>query len=334
MPSNEVRLNKVQAGFETVPGTAVAATRKMYMRMDPANGVNVPLVWFDDATGSYLSRQRATKGRTTVAWPGTDLATFEDLHFWLHMMVEGTPNESTGTDPSVLVHEFVPDTTADTLRSITTEWGDPGNAYEISQTYMNSWTLRGDADSDSEPGWMLEADFIGRTFDPTTFTPALADRFTEVITARGTQVFIDDTSATVGTTQLLGQVISASISGNINRHTKAFAEDEFYVAQGVTGRQGWTVDAQMTLEFADDAEFANYRSTTPVFRAVRFRREGTEIATGENKALEIDLFGYWSAVGTGDREGNKTITLSLQAGTDVTEATDSRFTITNDQAAM
>lgn len=335
MPSNEVILNKVQVGFETVPGTPVAATRKMYMRMDPASGVNVPLVWFDDATGTYQSRRRATKGRTTVAWPGTDLATFEDLHYWLHMMVEGTPNETTGVDPTVLVHEFVPDLSADTLRSITTEWGDPGNAYEISQTYMNSWTLRGDSDNDSEIGWMLEADFIGRTFDSTTFTPALPDRTTEVITARGTQVFIDDTAATAGTTQLTGKLINWSISGNINRHTKAFAEDEFYVAAGVTGRQGWTLDAQMTLEFDDDDEFANYRATTPVQRAVRLRREGTEIgATGENRALEIDLFGYWSAVSTGDREGNKTITLSLQAGHDATEATDSRFTITNDQAAL
>ena len=334
MPSNEVMLNKVQVGFEATPGTPVAATRKMYMRMDPASGVNVPLIWFDDATGTYQGRRRATKGRTTVAWPGTDLATFEDLHFWLYMMVEGTPNESTGTDPSVLVHEFLPDTTEDTQRSITTEWGDPGNAYEISQTYMNGWTLRGDSDNDNEPGWMLEADFIGRTFDTTTFTPALPDRTTEVITARGTKVYIDDTSAAIGTTQVQGKLISWSITGSINRHTKAFAEDEYYVAQGVTGRQAWTVDAQMTLEFPDDDEFALYRATTPQLRAVRFRREGSIIAGAERKALEIDLFGYWSAVATGDREGNKTITLSLQAGTDATEATDSRFTITNDQAAF
>lgn len=332
MAQNEVILNKLQVGFETTPGTPVAATRKMYMRTDPAGGVNVPLVWFDDATGSYQGRRRPTKGRTSVAFSGTDLVTFEDIHWWLHMMVEGTPTNTTGTDPSVLVHEFVPDLDSDTLRSATFEWGDPGNPYEISQVYMNSWTLRGDSDNDNEPGWMLEAEFIGRTFDPTTFTGSLPDRATEVVMARGTQVFIDDAAADVGTTQLLGQLISWSISGNINRHTKAFAEDETYVAAGKTGRQGWTLDAQLTLEFENDDEFEHYRSATPVQRAIRFRREGSEIATGENKALEIDLFGYWSAVATGDREGNKTITLSLNAGHDTSEATDSRFTVTNEQS--
>lgn len=334
MPSNERILDKVQVGFEATPGTAVAATRKMYARMDPAGGVSAPLVWFDDATGTYQNRRRAARGRTTVGWAMTDLCTFEDLHYWLYMMVEGTPDEGTGTDPSVLTHEFVPDLSSDTQRSATVEWGDPGNAYEISQTYMNSWTLRGDSDSDSELGWMLEADLIGRTFDPTTFTPALPDRATEVITARGTKAFIDDDAADIGTTPLLGQLISWSISGTINRHTKAFAEDEYYVAQGVTGRQGWTLDAQLVLEFADDVEFEKYRNSVPQQRAIRLLREGSEIATGERKAFQADIFGYWATVGTGDRQGNKTITLGLQAGTDATEATDSRFIITNDQAAF
>ena len=334
MPQNEVILNKVQVGFEAVPGTAVAATRKMYARMDPAGGVNVPLVWFDDATGTYIGRRRATKGRTTVNWSMTDLATFEDLHWWAHMMIEGTPQESGGTDPSVYIHEFNPDLASDTLKSATVEWGDPGNAYEISQTYMQSWTLRGDSDNDNEPGWMLEADLIGRTFDPTTFTPAIPDRNTEVITARGTKLYIDDDAASVGTTQVTGKLISWSITGNINRHTKAFAEDEFYVAQGLTGRQGWMIDAQLTFEFDDDDEFALYRSTTPVQRVLRLHRDGSEIAVGENKALEFDLFGYWASTSTGDREGNKTMTFSLNAGYDETEAVDGRMTITNDVAPI
>lgn len=333
MGQNEVRLNRLQAGFEASAGTAVAATRKLYMRTDPVSGVSTPLLWFDDATGSYIGRRRPTKGRTTVGFPGTDLVTFEDIHWWLYMMVEGTPAESTGTDPSVLVHTFTPDQSTDSLKSATFEWGDPGNIYEISQVYMNSWTLRGDADNDNELGWMLEADFMGRTFDAGTFT-ALADRETEVVTARGTKLYIDDAGGTIGTTQVTGKLINWSISGTINRHTKAFAEDEQYVAQGKTGRADWTVDAQFTMEFEDDDEFANYRSGTPVQRLIRIEREGSEIATGENKALAVDLFGYWSTVATGDREGNKTITLGLEAGYDTTEATDARFTVTNDQAAI
>ena len=334
MTQNERILDRLHGGFETTIGTAVAATCKLYARTDPANGVNVPLVWFDDATGTYANRRRPQKGRTTVGFPVTDLATFEDLHWWLYMLIEGTPDESVGTDPSVLIHGFTPDLATDTLKSATFEWGDPGNKYQIAQAFANSFTLRGDSDSDSELGWMLEMDMIARTFDTLTNFTVLSDRTTEVITARGTKCYIDDTAAAIGTTQLLGQLISWSISGNINRHTKAFAEDEYYVAEEVTGRQARTFDAQLVLEFKDDAEFEKYRNAVPQQRAVRLRREGSEIATGENKALEIDLLGYWATVATGDRQGNKTITLGLQAGYDAAESYDAKFTVTNDQAAL
>lgn len=335
MAQNERILDRVQIGFEGTPGTAVAATRKMYARMDPAGGVSAPLLWYDDATGTYQNRRRATRGRTTVAWPMTDLVTFEDIHYWLCMMVEGTAAETTGTDPSALVHTFEPDLDTDTLRSATVEWGDPGNVYEVSQAYMNSWTLRGDSDNDNELAWMLEADFVGREFVTSTFT-ALPDRTTEVVTARGTELFIDPSSAAIGTTQVTGKLINWSITGTINRHTKAFAEDEQFVAQGVTGRQAWMLDAQLTFEFDDDTEFANYRAgDPPVQRAIRLSRAGSAIAgMGDTHLLQVDLFGFWSAVSTGDREGNKTITLTLEAGHDVTAATDSTFTVINTQAAI
>ena len=334
MGQNEQILNTMQLGFEANPGTAVAATRKMYATADPPNGVNVPLVWFPDATGTYQSRRRAAKGRMTVGFPITDLATFEDLHWWLYMMISGEPNEDTGTDPDVLIHEFLPDLDEDTLKSATMEWGDPGNAYEIAQLFLNRWTLRGDTDNQNELGWMLEMDAIARTFEPTTFTAALPDRDTEVITARGTTCTIDDDWASIGTTPLGGRLISWSITGMINRHTKAFSEDEFLVAQGLTGREGWTVDAQLTMEFPDDNEFEHYRSSDPVQRVIRLLREGSEIATGENKALTVDLGGYWATVGTGNRQGNKTITLGLQAGYDVSESTDMRVELINDQEPL
>lgn len=329
--TNEEILNRLQAGFEASPGVAATPTRKLYAVAAPT--VDSPISWYNDTTGTYANRRRVTKGRTRASWRITDLATFEDLHWWFYLLVEGTPNESIGTDPSVLIHEFIPDLDTDTLRSATLEWGDPGNKYTSSQAYANSFTLRGNSDSDSEMGWMLETELIARTFAPLAAFTALTDRETEVITARGTQCFIDDDPVGIGTTEV-ETLINWSVSGAINRHTKAFSKDEFYVALGRTGRQGRTFDAQVTLEFEDDTEFEKYRSTTPVQRAIRLSRDGSEIATGENRNLTLDLLGYWSAVSFGNREGNKTITLSLQAGYDASEAYDAKFAITNDQAAI
>jgi hypothetical protein len=334
LAQNETILDRVQAGFETTPGTAVPAMRKLYSRVAPS--IDAPLSWFNDQTGTYANRRRASKGRTSVSMSATDLMTFEDLHWWLYMFVEGTPDTAQGggaTPNGVYTHDFIPDLATDTLKSATFEWGDPGNKYTTSQVYANSFTLRGDADSDSELGWMIEADLIGRTFDPLATFTALPDRTTEVVMARGTQCFIDPTPATIGTTEV-ETLINWSISGNINRHTKAFSRDKQYVAQGRTGRRERTFDVQFTMEFEDDLEFANYRNEVPVQRAVRLAQQGSDISTDLPKELQIDVLGYWSAVSFGDREGNKTITYSLNAGYDAIEAFDATFKIVNEQAAI
>lgn len=334
MGTNEIMLKKVQAGLETIPGTGVAATR--VVQADVMGSYDKALATFANKTGTYAARRRALYGRENVGFTLTDIATFEDLAWHLQMAMKGgVAGVGDGNVPPAYEYDFTPSLATDDLKAATYEHGEPSNRYESNQVMTNSFTIRGDSDSDDEPGWMFEAEQLGLGWVPTTYTPALSILDTEPILMRGTKVYVDDDGAAFGTTQLLGKVISFSVTGNINRHFKAFAEDEVGFAPNKTGRGERTFDAQLVLEFDDDDEFANYRSTDPVMRKIRIRREGSVINDGGvgpdvRKSATIDINGYWQSIAFGDREGNMTVTLGLASYFDEDDGFDMSIVIVND----
>ena len=310
MPTNETILQLAQAGLEVTRGTNVPATRKVYARIAPtyARGLQT----FQDTTGTFEARRRAAYGRQSVSFSATDLVTFEDIAWWFQLMLKGgVTGVTTGSTPPGYTYTFAPTLAVDDLKSMTLEFHEPGNPYETGQVMVDTWTLRGDSDSDTDPGWMLEANMLGRDWATTTITPALADRTTEVVTARGTKLFVDTT--TIGATQVLGKLISWSITGSNGLNYKAFAEDEVSVAANKVGRRERTFDAEFVLEFDSDTEFANFRATTPVERKIRLERLGSNIGATPttDKKLSIDLYGYWSTIGWSDRNGNIIATFGL-----------------------
>lgn len=338
MGTNEIMLKKVQAGLETVPGTGVAATR--VVQADVMGSYDKALATFTNKTGTYASRRRALYGRENVGFTLTDIATYEDLAWHLQMAMKGgVAGVSDANTPPAYTYDFTPSLSTDDLKSATYEHGEPSNRYESNQVMTNTFTIRGDADSDDEPGWMFEAEQIGLGWVPTAYTAALTILDTEPILMRGTKVYVDDDGDPFGTTQLLGKVISFSVTGNINRHFKAFAEDEIGYAAGKYGRGERTFDAQLVLEFDDDVEFANYRNTDPVLRKIRIEREGSLINDGGvgpdvHKRATIDINGYWQSIAFGDREGNMTVTLGLAAYFDEDDGFDMKIEVVNDLATL
>ncbi len=316
MPTNEIILQRVQAGIETVRGAPVAATRKVYARIAPSYDRTLSAI--QDTTGTFQARRRPVYSRARPSFSGTDVVTFEDGPWWALLRLKGgvTPTADLGTPPAQ-TRVYLPTIAADDLASITMEFNEVGNPYESAQVMCNSWTMRFDSDNDTEAGWMMEADFLARDLAINTYTTALADRTTEVVPARGTKVYMD-TSSALGTTQRVGWLISGSISGNNNLHYKAFSEDEIYFAANKVGRGEQTFDAQLTVEFDSDVDFARFRSDTPIQLKVRLEREGSIIHSTVRKRMRLDIMGYWSSIGWGDREGNITATFNLMGFYDPT----------------
>lgn len=292
----------------------------MYAQITPQ--FTRPLSPFRNTTGTFHGRRRPSYGRTKVAFTAMDEATYEDLPWWGQLMWKGGVTGGSGDagTPEMFTYTFNPTTTADDLKSITLEFGDVGNPYQSSQVMVNSWTLRMDSDNDAEPSWMLDLQLLGRDWSTTTFTAALSDRDTEAILARGTKLYIDDAGGTIGSTQVTGQLISASITGNNNLTYKAFAEDVTYVAANAVGRGEQTFDAQFTFEFAADTEFANYRDTTAQERLIRLEQTGSIIHDAITKKMTLDLYGYWSSWSRGTRVNNLTATFGLMGFYDTSAA--------------
>lgn len=318
MPTNEDILLQAQAAIEVTRGTDLAATRKVYAQFTPS--VVRPLSPFRNTTGTYHGRRRASYGRTKVSLSASDEATYQDLPWWFQLCLKGGV---TGVDDGsgAYTYTFTPTITSDDLKSITLELGDSGNPYQSSQVMVNSWTLRMDADNDAEPAWMLDLELIGRDWSTTTFTAAIGDRTTEPILARGTKLYIDDGGGTMGSTQKTGTLISCSITGNNNLTYKAFAEDTTYVAANKVGRGEQTFDAQFTFEFADDTEFAKFRSTVPAERLIRLEQSGgTAIHTTVYPRMRLDMWGYWSSWSRGTRVNNLVATFGFMGFYDTTDS--------------
>lgn len=317
--TNETILRKVQAGIETTRGTSVAATRKVYAQVDP--NYNRPLITFTDTTGTFDARRRVGYGRPDINFKATDILTYEDAVWWFLLGIKGGVSGSSdaGTPPAY-TYTFSPTPAVDDLASVTLEHGEPGNVYKSTQVMCNSFTIRADGDSTNEPGWMIDAELLGLDWATSTYTAAIPDRTTEVILAQGTKIYIDGT--TIGTTQVLGQLISFSATVNNNIHYKAFMENVGSYAANKVGRGERTIDAQFVMEFASDAEFANYRATVPVERMIRLEQSGSQIhgSTVTNKRIRLDMYGYWSSWDNGDRNGNITATFGFTGYVDTTAA--------------
>lgn len=327
MGTNEKIRRKFQAGTEVTRGTAVPATRIIYADVNPS--FDRPITEFPDRSGTYFARRRVAYGRPTIGFSGTDLLTYEDFPMWLELGVKGgvtaTPDAGTGGVPGQ-TRVYTPSAATDDLKSWTLEFNEPGNPYESTQFMLNSFVIR--VDPDNEGGWMLDFEAFARDWTPTTFTPALTDRTTEVIRAPGTLAFLDTT--TIGSTPLTGKVIDFSLTCNLNLHMKAFMEDDQSWAANKVGRDARTFDAVVTMEFDSDVEFANYRAVTAVQRKLRIQRTGSTLnSVPASKKAQIDLYGYWRSIGFGDRQGNLTATFGMQGFYDVTAGYDASFTSVN-----
>ena len=313
MGTNETILQKMQAGIESSPGTPVAATRILTGR--GVLNYNHPLGNISEQNGSFDDRSSPVYGRQQVGVSYSEALSYETLPWWGQLFMKGgvAGVSDSGTPTPGYAYGFTPSSATDDLKAVTLEVGEPGNPYEIAQSMVNTATIRLDGDSTDEPAWMLEADFVGLSLVNTSYTGALTLAARESIAAPGTKVYIDNGGGTPGTTQVLGKIISASVTWNLNRHLKGFLENEDTMAPGKSGRGPRVVDAQITMEFDSDSEFANYRSATPVERIIQLKREGSIIHSTVKKSAAITLAGYWSTWSPGDREGNMIATFGLAA---------------------
>jgi hypothetical protein len=148
------------------------------------------------------------------------------------------------------------------------------------------------------------------------FTPGLADRTRERISAPGTRMFIDDyPSGTLGTTEEL-KWISASVTYSNNLAAKRFGPDVDYMSAKL-GRGRVVVTGQIRKEFDNRTEVDKWKAKAK--RRLRIEQLGSQInaAPLTNKRARIDVFNLvWSDVTRDTRNTNLTRTFAFRGYAD------------------
>lgn len=279
---------------------------------------------FDENAGSYDAWRTFLHGPVSVAGTAEGPASFEDVPWWMQLGVKNAvaATSDAHTTAPAFTRNYVPSAATDDLASTSMQHGVPDNVYESAMVMVPEWTVRGDVDGDAS--WMFSAALIARSFDhrPAGFTAGVPDREREFIKAAGTKLFIDDTAAGIGATQVLARFINFSVTWNNAIAPKRFMEDENAISARV-GRGPRQITGQVRLEFDSNAEKEKYR--TGARRSIRIEREGAQIHAvsaspvlpATNKRVRIDIpNARWLTPSDDPRETNMTLTFGFRAYAD------------------
>lgn len=165
-----------------------------------------------------------------------------------------------------------------------------------------------------------------------TFTAGITDRTRETIEVPGTKVYLDTTSA-IGTTEVVGRVISFSVNYNINSNGKRFMDNATGYSRFGFGRTRLT--GQIRLEFDDRDEYDNWIAGTA--QKIRIKQTGTTIdsGAGTTKYAQIDIYNaQWDSMPDDDRNGNVTLTGTFRGFVDTTQGVPVAFTTKNKLSAL
>jgi len=204
-----------QLGKEGTRGTAVAATNRLLidsLSVDPGAVTHKPT----PAVGT-LTRQGPTSiTRKLAQLKAAGPLSFEQIGYFLGMGVKGAVAGAGG--PPLYTYTYNPDEISDPApdtytieRRLSDMLASPGyDDIEMEYCFARQFTIKG-AEGE-EAVWQIDADIVGRQVTSTTLTGAIAVPTVEEILVLKTAVYINDTWAALGNTQITGQVLDFSLT--------------------------------------------------------------------------------------------------------------------------
>lgn len=319
----EYVFRKTQYGKENpaAHGTAVAATRLF------TGQISVPVdrkpQFAELMTGRRARAQEGTVHQIHV--DGLTLSmeqgVFQMLPMIFSMALKGaiTAAEQT-TGQADYLWDFTPSLTASNAPdSMTIEYGDDVEQYEIEYVMCKRVTLKGSVGDDAPVN--VEAECFGKQITVSDFTGSIAVPTVDLMSANMVKIYIDDTWANLGTTEVTDLLQEFSIEILTGLHAKFHAEG----VKTMTGHGEGYIDAMLTLTYegssAADTQFDLFRAGTA--RAIRIEILGDQIGTGDPHSCVIDVFGEYESVIPlgGEKNGNNLHTAIFHALDDNTGAT-------------
>ncbi len=250
----------------------------------------------------------------------------------LNTLVKGaisTPTTPVGATAAKL-WEFEPTMNADDLQAMTLWFGDPNvQVFRSAFCMVDELTLTGEASGTD--GVTVGVKGQGRfpTKNVPSSVPAVLTA--PLLVPGAMQIWVDTT--TIGTTEVLGRVVSAEA-------TIPFGGTRKWLAAGPSGgldfqalgRQKRHAELKLALELPDLAQYDQWEAATSLKTRIRFN--GPLIETGFYHFVEFDIYGPFDALDLGENEGSRTIELTILSEYDAAAGHDFCVRVQNDRSAL
>jgi hypothetical protein len=290
--------SKVQYGIEAANahGTAVAATKVLvgadikaipqhFKPTYPEDGLGIRMKSARSVVTSYLVEDSIAVSRMY----------FEGLPFFLDCGLKG--NTTGNTTNGVVTWTFTPNlNSTNNPDTFTLEAGDDTQAFTLSYGMFKSLKLSGEIDQGGgESAVKLDAAYFASKVDKDTFTGNLSLGTFTPMSAKRTQLYLDDTWAAIGNTVINSTLRGYDIELNFGNHQKLLGSDSLYfdaVGEGY-------LDAMVTLTLeGNSAAVGIYDDwVAQNYQALRLKMIGPNITnTNTAHSLTVDVYGTWESV--------------------------------------
>lgn len=336
----ERAFTKLYYGLEASDGqgTAVAADTQLV-------GITVPEVPADRIV-RRPEEDLGLRAASMRSWIGQYLyqntLSFEDSYFQLLPVLfsigvkGGVSASEQNSGEGDYAWDFTPSLTAtNTPDSLTVEFGDDAQAYEVEYLMAERLMVSGTINQGAEASPVsVEADVFGRQIAATSFTGAISPPTATEINAKLARFYLDTAWSGVGGTEKTGLLREFSIEILTGLHPKFHGDQNQYF--NTHGQGKFAVRGEFTFEGNSDADaiWDAYRAST--FNVVRLSISGAQIGSGDNHNLTLDIGGTWEDVIPlgGEESGNNLHTAVLVAHYDTTGSKLFDVDVTTDVSAI
>ena len=308
--------SKFQYGKETTRGTAVAATKIYPCKVQQVANDRQPAIVEEDIGIRARGYRNVIHQYLYSSTLQSDHGFFQGLPLLFGCGLKGnvTPSEQTPAQADYL-WDFTPSLVTGVTNApdtITAEFGDDVQAFEVEYAMFERIRLSGQVSQGMDVSPVaVEADFFGRQLTPTTFTGSLSLPSTEPINSKLARFYLDTAWAGIGGTEKTNILRAFDIEILTGNHPKFTGSANKYFNVHGEGMIAFT--AQFTFEGNSDADAIFDAQQAGTFQAVRLQINGSQIGTGVNHSLKVDMGGVWESVNPlgGEDRGNNLHTATL-----------------------
>lgn len=253
-------------------------------------------------SGSYEDMYDHAPGTETNELLFGGLVDFNQMALWGSLFFKGiTAGTGAGADKA---WAFLPTQTTDDLKSLYVQLGQtdtlsattPG--VEIPYCVGEEFTL-GYSKAPDSPGITFSARLLGgAATDITAYTGAAAEPTLQLASHINTQVYVDESGGTIGTTE--DDYFTAADFTLNNNWVNLFTLNAETSYQDTFRPNARTWAATLTRYYQNDTERARYKTKTE--RLVRIRTTGAVLGAGTYR-MDLDLYGVWETRQWTDSDG-------------------------------